>query len=590
MLALKDELLWKPFTLAFCMDEHEIDKLVGDFLDTETIEELSKCLGVKYNILTYYLYIVKEEARYNEFEISKRSGGTRKIIAPITPVKFIQSNLNEILQKIFIPKNSVHGFTLGKSIKSNATAHLKKRIVVNIDLKDFFPTINFGRVRGLFLAYPFNFNEVVATALAQICCYKNTLPQGAPTSPIISNFICRRLDNEITKLLSQKRCTYTRYADDITISTNLKSLPTDIATIVDDKLRLGESVIQIIKNNGFQINASKTRYAYKNNRQEVTGLIVNKTVNVNRKYVRHVRAMLHSWEKYGITNAAQEHFSKYNVKHKKITHPENSYQNELVGKIGFIGFIKGKSNPIYRKLVERLNKVAPEVRLRVLQNEIEQETYPIVYGEGKTDWKHLKKALEVFKKNGFYQQLFLKFHENEMNFSNDQLLGICKTLPNTDYKQKKVICLFDRDVKSFNSKITENGNLYKHWGKDVYSLLMPKPSHRTFEEVCIEHYYRDEDLKKIDSKRRRIYLSDEFDKIIGNHLKENLNYKYLNYLKANYPRIIDYGVLNSKGENVALSKNDFAEHILNGTPPFNEVSFEHFKLIFDEIEKIINIH
>jgi len=573
------------------MEKAEIENLVEEFHSVKTLRELAICLKVEYKILTYHLYRVKDEKKYTEFEIKKRNGGIRKIVAPISGIKSIQSNLNLILQNIYPPKSSVHGFTLNRSIKSNASSHLRKRIIVNIDLKDFFPTINFGRVRGLFMAYPFNFGAEVATALAQICCFKNTLPQGAPTSPILSNFICRRLDNEIMRLVSTNKSRYTRYADDITISTNLKSLPSDIGIIKENNLILNENFIQIIQTNGFMINDAKTRFALRKNRQEVTGLIVNKVINVNRKYVRHIRAMLHCWEKFGITLAANEHFTKYNVKFKVISSPENSFKNELVGKIGFIGFIKGKDNLIYRNLLSRLNILAPDVQLKIVQNEIEQEANPIVFGEGRTDWRHLKKTFESLKQKGLYRGLFLKFHEynTELEINNDQLLNICKGLPKTDFSTKKVICLFDRDVKKINNQVAENGKPYKNWGKDVYSLLMPIPSHRTFDEICIEHYYSDEDLIKLDENGRRIYLSSEFDSTTGFHLKENLSYKTIKILKAKYPRILDYNVLNEEGKNIALSKTDFSRKILEAISPFDKVSFDNFKLIFDEIEKIINL-
>jgi RNA-directed DNA polymerase len=572
------------------MDQVDIENLVFEFKDVQTLRELASCLRVEYKILTYHLYRVKDENKYNEFEIKKRNGGIRKIIAPISGIKLIQSTLNLILQNLFSPKSSVHGFTLNKSIKSNASSHVKKRIVVNLDLKDFFPTINFGRVRGLFLSYPFYFKPKVATALAQICCHKNALPQGAPTSPIISNFICRRLDNEMMKLVSSNKSTYTRYADDITISTNLKKLPPDIGTIIENKLILSERLLQTVQSNGFIVNPLKTRFAFRTNRQEVTGLIVNKLVNVNRKYIRHIRAMLHSWEKFGITLAASEHFNKYNVKNKTVSVVENSFKNELIGKVGFVGFIKGKDNEVYRKLLTRFGILAPEVQLKIVQNEIEQETNPIVFGEGRTDWRHLKKAFEVLKKKGFYRNLFLKFHEysHELEINNDQLLNICKGLPKTDFSNKKVICLFDRDAKKIRSQVTEQGKPYKNWGKDVYSLLMPIPPHRNFEEICIEHYYSDDDLLKLDSNGRRIYLSNEFDSSSGVHLTEMLTYKTIKVLKAKYPRILDYNVINDEGKNVALSKTDFSKYILNETPPFNGVTFDNFKFIFDEIERIIN--
>ena len=96
-------------------------------------------------------------------------------------------------------KSSSHGFVFGRSIATNSKRHVRKKFVLNLDLEDFCPTINFGRVRGLFMSFPFHFNAEVATLLAQICTFDNHLPQGAPTSPIISNFICSKLDSEMSR-------------------------------------------------------------------------------------------------------------------------------------------------------------------------------------------------------------------------------------------------------------------------------------------------------------------------------------------------------------------------------------------------------
>jgi RNA-directed DNA polymerase len=181
---------------------------------------------------------------------------------------------------------------VGKNIVDNAQRHKKKRWVLNIDLDNFFPSINFGRVRGMFLKKPFYVPESVATLLAQICCYGNNLPQGAPTSPIISNMICAKMDSELQDLAWTCRCFYTRYADDITFSTTLPDFPVQIAkvhSLLD--IELGKELKGIIESNGFNINPNKTRaFSYKQ-RQEVTGLTVNKRPNVRRKYIMQVRAI-----------------------------------------------------------------------------------------------------------------------------------------------------------------------------------------------------------------------------------------------------------------------------------------------------------
>lgn len=567
------------------------ENTIQEFLNISTKRELASALGVEYKVLMYNLYKLTPDEKYNIFDIKKRNGKKRTITAPVSGIKYIQENLSQILLEIHDDKFCVHGFLKEKGIKTNAAPHVKKSIIVNIDLENFFPSINFGRVRGIFLSHPFNFSEIIATMLAQISCYDNYLPQGAPSSPIISNFICRRLDNQILSFSKINKVTYTRYADDITFSTNLKELPPQIGLIQDSKLIISDELNTIIKSNGFSVNIDKVRYAFKKNRQEVTGLIVNSFINVNRKYVRHVRAMLHAWEKFGIEAAAQEHFEKYNYTNKKINHSELSFQAELVGKIGFIGQIRGKDDNIYKSLYTRIKKLDPEVNLSIVKKAGELSDVPIIYGEGKTDWKHLTSALEYFQKKGEFLNLDVKFenYKNGLEMNNSELIKICEGLSKTDLHKVKIICLFDRDVKSINSKVVENGLSYKYWGNKVYSALLQVPNNRNFDEICIEHYYSDKEIRTKDKRGHRLYLSNEFDKETRKHISEdNLIYANKNYLKSSYPRIIDSNVYDEHGKNVALSKNAFAENCMSREGNFSNISFDNFRIVFEMLNQIIN--
>src|SRR5690606_12917628 len=147
----------------------------------------------------------------------------------------------------------------------------------------------------------YRLNDEVATILAQICCHNGILPQGAPTSPIISNMICVRLDAKLQQLAKEHQCTYSRYADDITFSTNRSSFPSALAYLSDiGQIEIGNELSIIIEENGFQINPKKTRLQSKHQRQEVTGLTVNRYPNVQRRYIKQIRGILHAWKKYGL--------------------------------------------------------------------------------------------------------------------------------------------------------------------------------------------------------------------------------------------------------------------------------------------------
>ena len=176
------------------------DEQKAAFFALKTRRDLAKLLEYRYDGLVYHLYRTPEEKKYETFLITKKSGGLRTINAPTPKIKHIQRRLNEILQNAYLPKPVVFGFTHGKNIVDNAGKHKKKNWVLNIDLENFFPSINFGHVRGMFMHKPYNLPAEVATALAKICCFNNCLPQGAPTSPVISNMICAQMDSQLQDL------------------------------------------------------------------------------------------------------------------------------------------------------------------------------------------------------------------------------------------------------------------------------------------------------------------------------------------------------------------------------------------------------
>ena len=334
------------------------EEIKSKFYGLKSRNNIAGLLNIKLQRLTYLLYVQSEYKKYTEFEIRKRKGGVRTILAPVTQLKYLQKSLNSFLQICYENKISAHGFIKGKSIITNAEKHIKKKNILNVDIKDFFPSINFGRVRGLFLNAPFNFSNAVASMLAQICCVHNQLPQGSPSSPIISNMICRRLDTKLMKLAQRYYCTYTRYADDITFSNNKYRLPEN----------LSDEISKIIREEGFEVNEAKIRNQTRIRRQEVTGLTVNEKVNINRKYIRKVRAILHSWETEGYENAAKKYFNKYDRHRLNIPNLSNS----IAGKIEFIGSIRGKQDSIYIKLSNRYKIVSGEPIVEQIADKYEE--------------------------------------------------------------------------------------------------------------------------------------------------------------------------------------------------------------------------
>jgi hypothetical protein len=236
-----------------------------------SLGDVATLLGFQPKALSYILYKKPSAAKYSSFQILKRGGGSRTINAPSPDLMLLQRRLADLLQncieEINLAKNHkdqlAHGFKRQRSIVTNATKHRKRRFVFNIDLENFFGTINFGRVWGFFIKDKnFGLKPSVATVLAQIACHENSLPQGSPCSPVISNLIGHVLDVHLSKLAFSEGCTYSRYADDITFSTNKPIFPTSIARCVrgqPHKWKVGNRLRQVITSSGFAINPQKTR-------------------------------------------------------------------------------------------------------------------------------------------------------------------------------------------------------------------------------------------------------------------------------------------------------------------------------------------
>ena len=367
---------------------------------TATLSDLAKLLQFKPSALSYILFKQSAATKYKTFEIPKRNGGTRIINAPGDALKLVQKKLSILLQDCLDEINHArnrkdriaHGFKRGRSIITNASQHRNRRYVFNIDLEDFFPSINFGRVRGYFIRdNSFALNENVATVIAQIACHENALPQGSPCSPVVSNLIGHMLDLHLVRLASSVGCTYSRYADDLTFSTNKKDFPTEIALPSDAEPHLwvpGTELKRLIGHSGFRINAAKTHMHYRTSRQEVTGLIVNKKINVRHEYRHTVRAMVHSL----LTKGSFEAYAPTEKAGTVTTEKRQGTGNQLHGMLAFIDSIdlynkKGATEPkelsskelMYRRFLIYTNFFATEA--------------PVILCEGETDNIYLTHAI-----------------------------------------------------------------------------------------------------------------------------------------------------------------------------------------------------
>lgn len=383
---------------------HARDKLAIAFYSLRLPSDIGDLLEVKYSDLLYWLYRLPATQRYATFQIKKRFGSARLIEAPTTSIKILQQKLNQVLQAVYRPKRCVHGFVEGCSVRTNALCHVRRRYVFNVDIKDFFSSINFGRVRGMFIAKPYNLPPKVATVLAQLCCFNGRLPQGAPTSPTVSNMICSKMDSQLQRLSQSYRCTYTRYADDMTFSTSRRFFPTALASVNDlNQVEPGADLLQIISANGFSLHPDKVWLRRRDRRQEVTGVTVNEFPNVTRQFTNQIRAMLHAWETYGIDAAQSDFETVHDHKHRSPWSGQPSFKRVVKGKIEYLGMIKGKESSTYLRCLDQLGHLAPEmVGERGTERELLLRRYDALlssddpHGRGYLLQDLLREAFELF--------------------------------------------------------------------------------------------------------------------------------------------------------------------------------------------------
>ena len=356
----------------------------------QTREALAAYLGVKLRYITYCLYSSSREKFYTEIVIPKSNGCERTLHAVGGQLKTLQRKcLDTFMTKGWQPSEYAHGFVPGKSIITNSKLHSHKKLVIKMDIKDFFPSITFARVAGMFKQWPFEFGQEAAVALAQICCLpteNGPIPQGAVTSPYISNMLCRQLDSNLGMLAKKRRIHYSRYADDLTFSTSEQINPKKFINEVEE----------IVEKNNFVVNQEKTRIMWYFQRQMVTGIIVNNQgLNVNRKYIRNTRAMLHNWDRHGLdsqltitkprrnSSESRPFHYKHNFEAMSLPERRRRFIGHVRGRIDFIGNVRGKEHLLYLRLKDQWKKNVNktwdrEVTLPVIAPEQKQECDKVI--------------------------------------------------------------------------------------------------------------------------------------------------------------------------------------------------------------------
>ena len=319
--------------------------------------------------INYYCNPNNTFHRYLQFHIKKKSGGTRVITAPRNrSFMMLLQAVNEILKAMYTPSDYAMGFTEGRSVVSNAAVHKGQNYVFNIDLKDFFPSVEQFRVWKRLQLKPFNFPKQIAGIVAGLCSmrqardvidetkehendkkYKYVLPQGSPTSPIITNMVCDTLDRRLAGLARRFGLHYSRYADDITFSSM------HYVYAPDGKFRT--ELHRLINGQGFTINEEKTRLQKLGSRQEVTGIIVSKKLNVTKKYIRDIRNILYIWDRYGYTAAIFRFLPKYKTTKGHVKKENPDLRNVIDGKLMYLKMVKGNEDSVYARLYTKFQEL-----------------------------------------------------------------------------------------------------------------------------------------------------------------------------------------------------------------------------------------
>ena len=373
--------------------------------------ELAGAMGISLGELRFLAFHrkVAETNHYRRFRIPKKTGGERLISAPMPRLKAAQRwILEHVLEPVPI-HDAAHGFVKERNIVTNARVHCRKDVVINLDLKDFFPSITYRRVKGLFRAL--GYAEEVATVLALLCTEPEVteieldgvtrfvqrgerhLPQGSPASPAITNLLCRRLDRRLSGLAASQGFAYTRYADDLTFSALKEpgAAPDALPKRVGKILRATRGIVE---HEDFRVHPEKTRIMHKGARQEVTGLTVNERPNLDRKTRRRLRALLFQIEKDGLDGKSWAHLPQ--------SASSGKLMQCLLGYAAFAAMVDGAEG---RDWTRRLRAVLAETGVRLPADPVYPERTPSwtakdepesssggeeIAGDRKSWWQRLK--------------------------------------------------------------------------------------------------------------------------------------------------------------------------------------------------------
>ncbi|MDO4807000.1 MAG: reverse transcriptase domain-containing protein [Coriobacteriales bacterium] len=342
------------------------------FEGVECLEDLASFLGIPLQKLTM-LAFAPGIKRYKPRAIPKKTGGLRTVSIPRGDLKAIQRKIAKELSESYEPPKCVHGFVEQKSVASNANMHTRKRFLLTVDLEDFFTSIRSGRVHQLFLKY-YRLNLEVTNALTNLVCYKGCLPQGAPTSPIISNIICYKMDRAFLNLASSIKFDYTRYADDLTFSTTSAYIAKQLFDV--DKVGvegINPRILRIIHKNYFKVNEKKVHVAWKGSRQLVNGIVVNEKCNMKRETYRKFRSLFYVWGREGYEAAVEKYLTGDPIYRDRLV-----IDGQICGEKVFAHHIRGRLEYLTMVITSDGKTNGPIEKLWTMYSDQTEERVPFV--------------------------------------------------------------------------------------------------------------------------------------------------------------------------------------------------------------------
>ncbi|WP_048736594.1 retron Ec67 family RNA-directed DNA polymerase/endonuclease [Necropsobacter massiliensis] len=582
-------------------------------------------LNISPKNFSYILYILSDNDKYKEFTIPKSDSSIRTISCPEPRLKYLQKEFSKIINDCVIEiqhKNPSylignHAFEKYKSIASNAYKHEKQRYILNIDIENFFSSIHYGRVVG-FLQNDryFSLSEKTSKIIAKLATHKGVLPQGSPLSPILASLIGNIVDSRLMKLARKYKLTYTRYADDITFSSN-RNFSTDLLTFKDGIWVANKKLISAINHCGFKINHKKTRFSDQNHKRVVTGVIVNEFLNTDKKYRKNTRAMVNSLLSKG---------------EFKILDRDN---NEIQGTIEqLIGRLNHSISIKYRDRV--LNPRLPrDVRIEV-QNKIKENLIKIIQYKENTTFlpkniglDKIEKAFNIEKDEAKYLLSFVQKRDDRL------IIPDCNIRLLRNVLFYKYFLSMDKPViitegktdalyfKAAMKKLLISNDLYfvkhkKNGELDKLGLTGgTAPINAFFKYVYNDNNFVDFHKINVKPKSPVIFILDYDDGLdkVKNLLKKNFSEgKRFSQIKRNIyilllnkfgdgedfkkdNKVCIENLISFDGEKIAvsnervsfqgkeLSKNEFSKIVLE---EYERFDFTNFSIVFSEINNIIN--